>query len=285
MEFQSGKVVAHIDEWQIAHTICTGHFEDYGYFALADAPLADGGVYFDVGANFGFHSFGLQAISGPAVEFHLFEANPVCCQSLRYTMQLVTANTHLCQGALGDQEGEVYPCFTKGKTGEGRITSDYSSVCTRVPSYTLDVYCERAGISQIRLMKMDIEGSEWHALTGGKSLFESAAVDFCYFEVNQAALAKRSIDLDKLFAFFDNNNYTLFWPHSSDEWIKPRLIENCHLDTSIYHIGRDTGLLCRRFEPEFLSRNMSHQFDLLAVSPQIAVLETETTKGEMLDTE
>ena len=52
-----------------------GHFEQE-FFRLADCVFARGGVFFDVGANYGLMSLGLASRHADSVEFHLFEPNP-----------------------------------------------------------------------------------------------------------------------------------------------------------------------------------------------------------------
>ena len=58
--------------------VIEGDFER-GFFALADAFLAKGGVFLDVGANYGLLSCGLAGRHGSGVHFHLFEPNPETC--------------------------------------------------------------------------------------------------------------------------------------------------------------------------------------------------------------
>ena len=45
------------------------------FFRVADAILAEGGVFLDVGANYGLLSFGLAGRSSDKIDFHLFEPN------------------------------------------------------------------------------------------------------------------------------------------------------------------------------------------------------------------
>lgn len=87
IRFQSGSLVGHISEGQVAHSLVSGHFEDYGFFDIADKLLTNGGVYFDIGANFGFHTFGLEKFKSPMCEIHMFEPNPICCRSIRFSLE------------------------------------------------------------------------------------------------------------------------------------------------------------------------------------------------------
>jgi len=59
------------------------------FFFIAAKFLSKGGVFFDVGANFGFLSFGLMAeLINSDISYHLFEANPNIYQLLVRSKEL-----------------------------------------------------------------------------------------------------------------------------------------------------------------------------------------------------
>ena len=61
--------------------VIEGHYEKE-FFRVADALLSQGGVFFDVGANYGLFSFGLARKFSEVVQFHLFETNPLLVRSI-----------------------------------------------------------------------------------------------------------------------------------------------------------------------------------------------------------
>ncbi|PJF37966.1 MAG: hypothetical protein CUN55_19400, partial [Phototrophicales bacterium] len=65
----------------------TQHFEDYGYFNLFEKLLPPNGILLDIGANYGFHTFGLLNRC-PNIECHLFEPNEACVSSLHHARAL-----------------------------------------------------------------------------------------------------------------------------------------------------------------------------------------------------
>jgi FkbM family methyltransferase len=276
LEFQSGYLNGHISEGQIAHSLVTKYFEDYGYFKLANHLLSGGGVCFDVGANFGFHSFGLEGFTKPGYEFHLFEPNPICCRSIRRTLDAYSlSNRHLVATGVGDAPGQAFLQFNKGINVQGWLTTpsrDINAKGSPVAVQTLDNYCLEKVIKDVRLVKMDIEGSELHALSGAGNLFKAASVDFCYFEVNQIALARRGVSLDNLFNFFIDKDYILCWPHTKTSWIQPRLLPCSEIQTVSYICADRARLVFAKFEPEMLSLQGDHQFDLLAISPRLQLV-------------
>ena len=276
LKFQSGYLAGHISEGQIAHSLVSRYFEDYGFFNLANHLLSGGGIYFDVGANFGFHSFGLEGFEKSGYDFHMFEPNPVCCRCIRYSLDAYKLDgRYLVASAIGDAPSQAFLQFNEGKNvqgwlatfSEGEISKGYS-----VSVQTLDEYCSNKSIRRVNLLKMDIEGSEWHALCGADNLFKQASVDFCYFEVNQIALARRGVTLNSLFSFFLDNGYVLCWPHVEINWIKPRLLPCSEMQTLSYTCEDRTKLNFTKFEPNSLSCQNDHQFDLLAVSPKMRLV-------------
>ena len=251
LKFQSGYLAGHISEGQIAHSLVSRYFEDYGFFNLANHLLS-------------------------GYDFHMFEPNPVCCRCIRYSLDAYKLDgRYLVASAIGDAPSQAFLQFNEGKNvqgwlatfSEGEISKGYS-----VSVQTLDEYCSNKSIRRVNLLKMDIEGSEWHALCGADNLFKQASVDFCYFEVNQIALARRGVTLNSLFSFFLDNGYVLCWPHVEINWIKPRLLPCSEMQTLSYTCEDRTKLNFTKFEPNSLSCQNDHQFDLLAVSPKMRLV-------------
>lgn len=271
VEFQSGQLVGHISEGQVAHTLLTGYFADYGFFDLANAILhRSRATYFDVGANFGFHTFGLDLSSGINT-YHLFEANPVCCTALKLSLVSSTADVRLFEGAIGDSDGRVSLRCNTGKSVEGYLTDNQDPDSYVVHQTTLDMYCELNSVTDIRLLKMDIEGSELRALKGAVGLLERSVVDYCYFEVNQAALERQGASMKELFDVFLSHEYRLFWPHTSTDWIEPRLVPGSATNNIFYDIDNPRHLF-RELDHNYLRKDMIHQFDVLAVSPRVELV-------------
>jgi len=276
LKFQSGYLNGHISEGQIAHSLVSKHFEDYGYFKLANHLLSGGGVYFDVGANFGFHSFGLKGFTKSGYEFHLFEPNPICSRCIRYSLDAYSLDgRYLVATGIGDSPGQAFLQFNKGINVQGWLATsslDENANGSSVAVQTLDDYCLENAVKHVRLLKMDIEGSELHALSGAEDLFNSASVDFCYFEVNQFALARKKVTLNSLFNYFIDRSYVLCWPHTDTSWIRPRLLPCSEMQAVSYTCADGVKLEFARFNPEMLILQGDLQFDLLAISPNLQLI-------------
>ena len=71
------KVFVDLHDAAPRQALITGLFEPE-FFDIAKPFLAEGGTFFDVGANWGFCSYGLiNLINRYNIQCHLFEANPV----------------------------------------------------------------------------------------------------------------------------------------------------------------------------------------------------------------
>jgi hypothetical protein len=54
-----------------------------------------------------------------------------------------------------------------------------------VPATTLDLYCERNGVAEIDLLKVDVEGAEFQVLVGARRLLDERRVRRLTFEFGQ----------------------------------------------------------------------------------------------------
>lgn len=130
--------------------------------AISEA-IADGGVFFDIGANAGVYSLWAAAL-GPGVRVEAFEPDPDLCHRLRQNLARNSLNhVRLHQLALGDTEGSGSLVRGTGNLGCNRVAADETGeqvVLRRLPDVLSEIDCSR-----IDVMKIDIEGGECAALT------------------------------------------------------------------------------------------------------------------------
>lgn len=154
-------------------------------------------VIFDVGANCGEYA---QLCLGacPDAQVHAFEPMSAVFAHLQQALgQHPRATLHRL--ALADQEGELRFWFDPSNTGN---TSAVPGVGTAIhglgpvepitaPAQRLDRFCERNGIKQIDLLKIDVEGFEANVLQGAGELLTCGSIPCIQIEYGRANLFSR----------------------------------------------------------------------------------------------
>jgi FkbM family methyltransferase len=169
--------------------VIDGDFES-DFFRIADAFLAGGGVFLDVGANHGLLSCGLAGCHAGNVHFHLFEPNPKLVASIRQSVAHYPSMQYSINPvAVSDRVGTTSFQIDEGQTGASHI-SDRDGIA--VPTTTFDHYLDQAHIPRVELLKIDIEGYELLALRGARRSLEVRRIQAIYFEYFEKCLVRVS---------------------------------------------------------------------------------------------
>lgn len=155
--------------------------------------LPKGGVFIDVGANFGFISAVAANIIGPGGSVHCFEPVPEYFAALKRLKELNPSYTFFLNNtALGDFSGSTKQIYihrtNPGGSSmlEGFIDPDKIQAKIEVPSERLDSYLNRNKVSP-SMIKIDTEGYEWAVLRGCSD----------YFEKNRSALPPILVEVSR----------------------------------------------------------------------------------------
>lgn len=139
--------------------------------ALRDL-IRPGDVCFDVGAFDGALAQVMARAAGPRGTVCAFEANPGMLAKLTNNCSANVLNTvHLTHAAVWHTTGEwvtmlIPPGVPAAATVTGTVDADTREMA--IPTLALDDFAERHGLFP-NVVKMDIEGAEFHALTGFKN--------------------------------------------------------------------------------------------------------------------
>jgi FkbM family methyltransferase len=176
---------------------------------IVAAFLRDGGDLFDVGANFGFVTFGVvPLVQGLGTRFHLFEANPRILPLLRRS--------------AGEWPGESFSlnhCCVSDKPGISRLTLPDSSwghafigaAGDPVPNLVLDDYIEDRKIGRIAFLKIDIEGWEPYALQGARRALTSGKVAAAFIEVSPDSLQRTGLSPSDLLRMLEGFGFDVYF--------------------------------------------------------------------------
>jgi FkbM family methyltransferase len=173
--------------------------------------LTPGGVFVDVGANEGYFSVLGGQIVGPNGRVIAIEPQLRLRAVLDENMCLnELGNVTVCDAAVSDTEGaaELFLSPDMNTGGSGLAHRNRYPVATQtVRTTTLSNVLREAGIEQIVLMKMDIEGFEYEAVLGSKDLFRAGSVKAFALELHPEAIRERGRDPDELVAFLRSCGY------------------------------------------------------------------------------
>lgn len=167
----------------------SGYGEVYLYGATVDADaevrlnkflireLAEGMVFFDVGACLGYYSLLAAALVGPKGAVHAFEPNPTLISILRKNLG-GKRNVHVVNKAMSGSTGTVsFHVAPLPFIGTSSIRADWQPRKTELvtaEATCLDDYCRESGVFP-GVIKLDVEGVEDLVLKGGERLLRDKA--------------------------------------------------------------------------------------------------------------
>jgi FkbM family methyltransferase len=210
----SSELYADISNIYYRNYFVTRSFHPY-FFSIVKPFLKKGGVFFDVGANFGFCSFGVMGSLPKAnIEYHLFEANNTICQILsksaeRYTDKKIKINNCCVSDRIGISKLKI----VKEQLGMSFISTQGE---VEVPNLCLDRYIKENGIKKVNLLKIDIEGWEVFALKGIAQSLNSGLVDAVYIEISPQFLSRNGFTPEDCFGILRSAKFSLFYCKESD---------------------------------------------------------------------
>jgi FkbM family methyltransferase len=146
-----------------------------GYLAGTTEPLEQeillkhsllGGVFYDVGANAGFHAMIAARAVGPTGCVYAFEPTPTLAARLRDNAARNSfENVHVVEAAVSKIDGEINFGILSPLSVLNSVRTDQAADTVTVDSIRLDTFC--ADHRPPDLMLIDIEGSEIEALESG----------------------------------------------------------------------------------------------------------------------
>jgi FkbM family methyltransferase len=158
--------------------------------------LREGMTVFDVGANVGELTLLFSRFAGASGSVHAFEP---CGQTFGRLEAVCRAaslrNVRLNRLALAEDETPVSlhvydEDYMSWNTRAVRPLEDYGIDVKplgveHAPATTLDLYCERNGVAEIDLLKVDVEGAEFQVFVGARRMLNERRIRCVTFEFGQ----------------------------------------------------------------------------------------------------
>lgn len=181
--------------------------------------LREGMTVFDVGANVGELTLLFSRFVGASGVVHAFEPTGRGFERLGAVCRAASLrNVRLNRLALAEEEGPVslhvyHGDYLSWSTRAARPLEDYG-ISVEPPSVeeaqavTADLYCERNGVAQIDLLKVDVEGAEFQVLVGARRMLIERRVRCVTFEFGQTTFDMGNSP-DRIAAYLRDVGYEL----------------------------------------------------------------------------
>ena len=191
---------------------------DLAFQQVLAALLREGDVFFDVGANAGFHMLVGAALVGATGRVIGFEPLDTNCRMIDRVLELnPRARCEVARCAVGDKLGEVtffeHPLNALGSTVPARKSRGGKEY--RVPATTLDAFvAERAAsLGRPSAIKIDVEGAEALVIAGAQAVLAHDAPPALVIELHEpkagAAVIRRVTEHGFAHAWLDGEAATL----------------------------------------------------------------------------
>ncbi len=198
-------------------------------FAFLAPLLRPGDTFVDAGTNAGLYSAAAANKVGSQGHVWSIEANPALNVRLKRNVMRNEAhfpNWHLVEHALADRLGAKIEFhlseFPTWSSVQPLDASEKPTETILVEATTLDELGKTFG--KVRLLKIDIEGSEILAFRGAKNWLASAdGPDFILTECNDPVLKRFGSSASELLALLESNGYapyTMRWA----SWNRPTAV-------------------------------------------------------------
>jgi FkbM family methyltransferase len=190
------------------HLYWTDEYEPWDLLHLS-RWAKPGSVVFDIGANFGYYSLVLASAMGRSGSIFAFEPASATFSRLTTNISLNQLESVVkpIRCALSDTVGTARLEGVAGNSGATTFSLDGNG--ESVVLDTLDRFCVSQSISEVHLIKIDVEGNELRVLEGGHAAL-TRWLPVLMVEFNRVALERSGASTKKLAGLLEELGYELF---------------------------------------------------------------------------
>ena len=195
-------------EWSI---LSTGTYEDE-IGKLIKISLTEGDTAIDIGGNIGLQSLRMSACVGPIGKVFAFEPLNYLQEKFKKNMALNKAhNVTLFPFALSDQQNELELGINKNQWNQGTfsLNSNAGNEKQRIVVKVADDMPEIQSANNISLIKIDVEGFEYHVLRGLKQTLQKHKPRII-FEYDSNYWTQTGQSITDCYEFLLSLNYSLY---------------------------------------------------------------------------
>ncbi len=215
---------------QTAHKTCWGPFDlgERVIRGIYEHILRPGDTVIDGGANHGIHSFPLSEKVGETGRVISIEANPFLAKKVEsFVKQHDLRNIEVVIKALGAKDAYTFFYITECDGWSGiRKRPDLPSQEVMTPLIRLDTIAREKDLSNVRFIKLDLEGGEYHTLCGARNIMHADNGPMIILENGrQGAADFYGYTKEDWFHIFEEAGYKTFdlfgRPITPDAWNDP----------------------------------------------------------------
>ncbi len=178
--------------------------------------LKDGGIFLDIGANYGVLS--LLAAQNPKINVFAFEPSPRELKRLYQNLALNQfGNVNVLAYGIGDQEITqefvLSDVLNTGMNTLPTIRCDGQHILCRFAP--LDYLLNPFMLTQTRVCKIDVEGQEMLVLQSLQAEFQNLKQSVFIIEISPKLLEQAGTNAAAIYNFFDQHNFKSQY-HSAD---------------------------------------------------------------------
>ena len=205
-----------VKDTSIASSILTNGYYEKETFEEIKKNLSKGSVFIDGGANIGFFSILTSKLVGSSGKVICFEPTDSCYAYLLKNIKINRRkNIYLEKKAISSQNGTVQFKINKNSE-ENSIVSNFNKKkflqnnIIKIKSTTIDTHCKKKKISQVDLIKLDIEGQEYEAIKGSSKIIKKNRNIKIIFELNIANRKNGITYSKKIFKLLKKLNFNYY---------------------------------------------------------------------------
>lgn len=188
---------------------------------IVSSLVRPGDICIDAGCHVGYYSCLLAKLVGETGRVYSFDANPRACEVTRLNLALNGMRcVEVTQAALADRNGEVqFHVSTDDQTGLSSLgpIAAHKDIIT-VPCMRLDDFLKQKNLEHVRLLKIDVEGSEEILLRGLGRFLTDHRVDFILAECFDERLQLMHTSTEQVWAILRSAGYIAWTYQSSLGW-------------------------------------------------------------------
>jgi FkbM family methyltransferase len=205
---------------------------DKNEYTPAEDAIRNARVIMDIGANIGSTALFFASLNSSGT-IYAFEPNAGTFKKLRRNISLNRyANISVQNSGLGERRDTV-KLYEVDDTNPGMnriLTHEENLPYTLIHIDTLDNFCTEKGITQIDFIKIDVEGYEYHVLSGGSNIIRKSR-PVLFMELDDNNLKANNNSAFELISLLINFGYsTIFRTDTNQEITTGTDFKNCHYD-------------------------------------------------------